>query len=373
MTLNLTQHQSIYYVSNNNNNNNNENKIAAFDLDYTLIKTKSGKLFSGNDSNDWQFAFPKVPNVLRDLHQAGFHLVIFSNQKGLSSNTLQIEHFQTKLSAILATINLPIDVFISTEDDYFRKPCTGMWDKFVELNQNVSLTDSFYCGDAAGRPADFTPGHKKDFSSSDLFFAHNIGLEFRLPENVFLGANYPIPTLKAHQFQENIQPTNLTIPIFPSNNQHKLFIMMVGSPASGKSTYAKSLAINGLIRINQDELGTKAKCLKAVKQAISKGENVIVDNTNPSVVGRKEYLDLVPESYLKTVICMKVDKKLAHHLNYVRVQRGKGQIKKIPDIAFNVYFKKFEEPTEAEGFDGVCYEPFVPKADIKELQYHYID
>lgn len=62
-----------------------------------------------------------------------------------------------------------------------------MWDYFTkELNGGVEvdLAESFYCGDAAGRPARGTT--KKDFSDSDLKFALNIGIQFKTPEQVFL-------------------------------------------------------------------------------------------------------------------------------------------------------------------------------------------
>ena len=38
--------------------------------------------------------------------------------------------------------------------------------------------NSFYCGDAAGR--------KNDFSDSDKNFAKNIGIEFYIPEKIFM-------------------------------------------------------------------------------------------------------------------------------------------------------------------------------------------
>lgn len=47
------------------------------------------------------------------------------------------------------------------------------------------MANSFYCGDAAGRKA--TAGRKKDFTDSDLKFALNVGIEFKTPENLFLG------------------------------------------------------------------------------------------------------------------------------------------------------------------------------------------
>ena len=344
-------------------------KVAAFDLDSTLIKTKSGKLFSGNDSTDWEFNYPNVPTILRDLHHQGYHLVIFTNQRGISSETLQIEHFQAKLQDFVSKLKVPVDVFIATSDDYYRKPCTGMWDKFIELRSTVTtpvaLGDSFYCGDAAGRPA--KSGSKKDFSSSDLFFAHNIGLEFRLPETVFHGQTQMVLAPPSAHSWPNLN-TNITIP-----TTRPICIMMIGSPASGKSTLAKSLLTDAVL-INQDVLKTKAKCLKMFKQAIANGQNIIIDNTNPTVDGRAEYLSLLYDKYCKVVIHMTVDKHLAQHLNCVRVQRGKGAVKKIPDIAFNVYFKKLQEPTLAEGFSAIYHMPFNANInDVPEINYHFVD
>ena len=47
------------------------------------------------------------------------------------------------------------------------------------------MNESFYCGDAAGRPA--TKNKQKDFSDGDLKFAQNIWLKFHTPESLFLG------------------------------------------------------------------------------------------------------------------------------------------------------------------------------------------
>jgi bifunctional polynucleotide phosphatase/kinase len=45
-------------------------KIAAFDLDGTLIKTKSGVRFA-NDASDWTWLYSKVPTKLKELHAQG--------------------------------------------------------------------------------------------------------------------------------------------------------------------------------------------------------------------------------------------------------------------------------------------------------------
>ena len=51
-----------------------------------------------------------------------------------------------------------------------------MW-KWIEKKNGgvkVSLEDSFYCGDAAGRPG--------DYSDTDRKFARNVGVRFETPE-----------------------------------------------------------------------------------------------------------------------------------------------------------------------------------------------
>jgi len=51
---------------------------------------------------------------------------------------------------------------------------------------------------------------------------------------------------------------------------------------------------------------------------------------------------------------------LADHLNYVRVRETYGEVKRIPPVAYNVYFKNFEEPSLTEGFDEVLLIDFIP-------------
>lgn len=60
-----------------------------------------------------------------------------------------------------------------------RKPNTGMFDYFNNdiSSDEIKLNWKFYCGDAAGR--------KADFSDSDKIFAENLKVTFKLPEDVF--------------------------------------------------------------------------------------------------------------------------------------------------------------------------------------------
>ena len=60
----------------------------------------------------------------------------------------------------------------------YRKPLPGMWN-LASAKENLrceaNVSDSIYVGDAAGRTANWRPGKKKDFSTSDRLFALNCG------------------------------------------------------------------------------------------------------------------------------------------------------------------------------------------------------
>ena len=146
--------------------------MVAFDLDGTLIKTKSGKMF-GQDKNDWELFHHSIPTLLRRLYDEGNYLAIISNQNGVSkTHGLSLEELKYKLDAIINRLGVPIDVFCAFDKDCYRKPRTGAFNWLVEhrIHNPTSLRFT-YIGDACGRPKSGT--RPKDFSSSDYKFALN--------------------------------------------------------------------------------------------------------------------------------------------------------------------------------------------------------
>ena len=59
-------------------------------MDWTLIKTKSGKNFATN-ANDWTWWDDKVLPKLKKLVTDGYRIVVFTNQGGVSVGKTSIQ------------------------------------------------------------------------------------------------------------------------------------------------------------------------------------------------------------------------------------------------------------------------------------------
>lgn len=142
-------------------------KLALFDMDDTLIRTKSGKTFA-TDHKDWLFWHDKVPQRMRETAAQGYRVVIVSNQNGVAKGHVTVDTLRKKVEMFSKDFGIEMSAVMATQDDAFRKPLPGMW-KYIETSLNkmpISKQDSFFVGDAAGRPK--RDGKDKDFSSGDM-------------------------------------------------------------------------------------------------------------------------------------------------------------------------------------------------------------
>ncbi len=315
-------------------------KIAAFDMDGTLIKTKSGKRFP-KDLNDWKlFDDTYVKSTLQSLYDDNYTLVIISNQNGISKGKVTANEIQTKISNLLEVLELQFVVLINTEDDHMRKPRIGAWEFLIKKLGPVK--EGFYCGDAAGRT--------NDFAASDYKFALNLNIPFKTPEALFLKSTEPIHT---NSSLWNIGFDPRTLPIsnksFVKSNEQEI-IILCGPPASGKSTFAQ-MHCSDYDYINQDELKTLSKCKKACIASINAQKSIIIDATNRDIKTRKEWIEIAKKHNLPIrCVKMEVDKPLCMHLNKYRNVYGS---KTIPTIAIHVFFKKYEPPVIEEGYSDI--------------------
>lgn len=273
------------------------NKAIAFDLDWTLAYGR--KALHPREANDI-YLMPGREKKLIELASKGWGFVIYTNQLCRSTKDIAI-----KKARVMTAYNLIKDIgnvaiFMAIGDDKFRKPNIGMHNKFKELYKTKVYT---MVGDAAGRP--------QDHSNADMGFAKNAKLRFLVPEVVF----------------------KVGIPAVP---QEKTLVILMGMPGSGKTTtYKKYLEPKGYVHVNQDTLKTAAKVYNTTCEAMQRGLNVCLDNTNASEEKRKVYYELAMEYGYQIKI-------------WYLVRDGYGWNKlresKVPDIAYHVYFKHLSMP-----------------------------
>lgn len=289
--------------------------IAGFDLDWTLVREMRGKF--PKDVDDITL-LPNRISVLKELARRGFTIAIFTNQKSTNENKVQFNLERvTNGIKLLEEVEIKVIVFMSISDGTYRKPQTGMWSV---LKQIIPVKSGFYCGDAAGRP--------QDFSDSDVEFAKNIGVKFYLPEELFPRVER-INGIERVSETENIN--QIELPLLKS------MVILMGIPGSGKSTYYQQ-SLNPLeyVHVSRDELKTIPKMKKMVREALLGDRLVAIDATNARQVHRQEYYDLAMEfGYTVTLLYFVGD---GSGFNKLRD-------KPVPGVAYGTYYKYLEEPT----------------------------
>ncbi|GIX86188.1 hypothetical protein CEXT_383971 [Caerostris extrusa] len=359
-----------------------QQKVAAFDLDHTIISTQSGKVFPIN-TDDWKIMYAEIPGKLKKLHAESYKVVIFTNQKGISRGRTSTPDFKKKVQRIVHRLGIPIQVMVSTGSGKYRKPNTGMWDYFVQKCNNgvpVDVESSLYVGDAAGRPDNWAPKKKKDFSCADrlVICFLNVGLKFATPEEFFLGqksASYKMPVFDPR----NLKSTTLAIKLQPLPTEElnsgsivsssSEVIVFVGFPACNwKTHFAKTYLIpKGYVHINRDTLGSWQKCVSECSKSLSRGQKVVIDNTNPDLESRGRYIE-ASKKFNVPCRCFSFNCSLeqAKHNNVFReLQAPDEKHVGVNDMVLNSYKSKYKEPSMKEGFTALVKINFVPKFKSK--------
>ena len=318
-----------------------------FDLDWTLIKTKSGRVFP-KSVDDWQWFDPIVPKMLNQIQDKV--IVIFSNQMGVSKNKVKKEDVLEKIDQIYQSLGCPFIFIAATHDDKLRKPRIGMWRKVQKkLKIKLLLDGSAYVGDMAGRA--------KDKRSSDREFALNLNISFHTPEEYFLGEEVRTWSIDSYDVNNHDIKSTLALP-YDSD-----IILLMGYPGSGKSTLAKNY-FTDYFHLSQDEYKTIYSIMKVTKEKIS--QKIIIEGDFYSQKQRKVFIDLAKQ-FNKKIILVKIDIpiKLAQHLNKYR---GLKTGSSIPIVVYRVYQKRYQEPKMEEGFDEI--HSIVPEYDNKLFKYY---
>ena len=134
------------------------------------------------------------------------------------------------------------------------------------------------------------------------------------------------------------------------------FIMLVGLPAAGKSTFCELFTSCDLqcTLLNQDQLG-RNECESTLVQSLKESDIVLLDRTNLTITERKSWLEL---SMLEKEQCLCVvlttpsficKDRAKIRINHPTIKTGGG------GRIINDAEKKFELPLVSEGFSEVVY------------------
>jgi bifunctional polynucleotide phosphatase/kinase len=324
-------------------------KFAIFDLDETLISNSSGRRFFIS-VDDWVIR-DNVKDTLKKYSVAGYSIIIISNQTGLSHNINRRDMFIKRLDNIIHKLDVPICFLAATSANIFKKPSPAIYNKILRKIKKPSKV--FYCGDAAGR--------ESDFSDSDIKFAMNAFIRFYLPEHIFgWNKNAKSGDIRFKRLEQDTHEFQYT------KKYDKELILMIGFPASGKSTISNMLyKYHGFKNVSNDI--HKKYFNKFFNECMDNNYNIVIDNTNLSIDSRKKIIYPAKKNgYKIRAFVMDSPYDQCIHNNFYRAYTTDREL--IPLSAYKFMKNKFNYPTQNEGIDSI---EKIKHSFVNTLEYTY--
>ena len=128
-------------------------------------------------------------------------------------------------------------------------------------------------------------------------------------------------------------------------------VILIGLPASGKSTFYRELLAATHDLVSKDAMRNNRQPQRLQEQliaeALAAGRSVVVDNTNPRVIDRAPII-AIARRFGADVAGYFFPTEAQVALRRNRARQGRDRV---PDVAIFVARKRLEPPTYAEGFD----------------------
>ena len=128
-------------------------------------------------------------------------------------------------------------------------------------------------------------------------------------------------------------------------------IVLIGIPASGKSTFAKRLDDSGLTIVSLDKLQTRDRESKLFNKLLWYRRSCVIDNTNVTMDERRRFIAPAQKQGYK-IIGYYFQSVLADCLKRNSARTGKARI---PDKGIIIKSKALQLPELSEGFDELHY------------------
>mmetsp|Transcript_8338 Transcript_8338/g.18162 ORF Transcript_8338/g.18162 Transcript_8338/m.18162 type:complete len:200 (+) Transcript_8338:3-602(+) len=150
--------------------------------------------------------------------------------------------------------------------------------------------------------------------------------------------------------------------VYATASQQQL-VVLVGIPGSGKSTFSQQIlhSAPSWVRVNQDTLGTRKRCMALAKAELLKGSNILIDRCNFDVQQRSHWLTLPRADVLRrTAVFLDVptevalERVLSRKSHEGQVDSASKSERKLREIVSSMA-RSLRAPKREEGFDAVFH------------------
>jgi predicted kinase len=138
-------------------------------------------------------------------------------------------------------------------------------------------------------------------------------------------------------------------------------IIFIGIQATGKSTFYLKQFFKTHIRVNMDMLRTRPREDIILAACIKAKQPFVIDNTNPSIVDRAKYIEIVKKAGFK-VVGYYFQSNIEDSIRRNSQRIGK---EKIPIAGIYRTDTKLELPSYDEGFDRLYYVQITGDGEFK--------
>jgi len=128
-------------------------------------------------------------------------------------------------------------------------------------------------------------------------------------------------------------------------------VLLIGIPATGKSSFCRERFFRTHVRLNLDMLGTRHREKLLLDACLAAKAKFVVDNTNLSLAERARFLAPAKAAGFR-VVSYFFESKVA---DAVRRNAGRPCGERIPEKAIPGASNRLELPSIAEGFDQLFF------------------